>query len=196
MRSEWALAPIRLVLAAGGAAILWFAQDQLETFQADQAASGEFDTLRWLLVVGLGVAAGLVFGLAIRPPIPWTGYRWGRVFLLSLPPLLLLAHFVFLSGYAVDRDYGLPEIFLRTTPFHESQAQFALMVMLGVGIASGVTGRRRREPREEERPWETRPLPAGEPTLEHPRPAPPFERPVAPPPPPQRVEDEEERPFF
>jgi hypothetical protein len=125
---------LRLILVVGAMALLWLAQHRLDTWQVRY--SSEFKphvelSLEW---VGLAVLSGLAFGLAAWLPSGRLSYRWGRVLLLGVLPLLAQVHVTLFLQFRQD----LPSFFGHYVWFYMNLGpQFALAVMLGVAIAAG-----------------------------------------------------------
>jgi ABC-type proline/glycine betaine transport system permease subunit len=123
--------------------LAWIMDRQLRVFQQRlstlEPAIGE-----WLLVLLLGVLAGLVFGLALTWPTRLAGYRWGRVlFVVAIPVAVLILSTVIVAA----RTFDLPEIFLELTPFSfESAGSLPSIaaVMLGAALGSGFAEPRQR----------------------------------------------------
>jgi len=125
---------LRLILVVGALALLWLAQHRYEVWQERYSSEFKPNVELWLEWVGLAVLSGLAFGLAAWLPSGRLSYRWGRVLLLGVFPLLALVHFALFLQYGQD----LPSFLGDYVWFYMSLGpQFALAVMLGVAIAAG-----------------------------------------------------------
>lgn len=125
---------IRAALLVGALAFLWWAQRRQIAWRNDMAKFFTFSLGMWVSWVALLIVAGLLIGFSGLGSLH-RGYRWGTALLISSPPALLLGQFVLVFGYG--NDIGLPGALGRYTVFMDSQPQFALALMVGLGIAMG-----------------------------------------------------------
>lgn len=127
---------IQLVLVISALALVWWAEDR--RLAANQRYSETFE-IQWGMIFvwwALVIVSGLLVGLSGLPLLQ-RSYRWKIALLISVPPALLLAHFVLGSGYLVPNNLTLPGALDQMTVFWNSGPQFALTFMIGLGIAMG-----------------------------------------------------------
>jgi hypothetical protein len=133
---------LRLILVVGALALLWLAQRRYEVWQLRFSSEFEFHLELWIEWVGLATLSGVAIGLAARLPSGRLSYRWGRVLLLGVLPLLALVHFGLFLQYGQD----IPSFLNRPYFYMSLGPQFALAAMLGVAIAAGFAPSERTEP--------------------------------------------------
>lgn len=77
--------------------------------------------------------SGWPFGyLASEPDIKWT-----RAVLLGIVPLLLMAHFAFVFGFALPHRWAGPALLLQMRFYFSYGPQFSLAILTGLAVASG-----------------------------------------------------------
>lgn len=124
-----------LVLAAIG--ILAVAQDQSRARSLRSAEDRSFHLELWGASLGLVAVGGLVFGLAVWLPSQRTRYKWTRAVLLGIVPLLLMAHFAFVFGFALPHRWAGPALLLQMRFYFSYGPQFSLAILTGLAVASG-----------------------------------------------------------
>jgi hypothetical protein len=126
-----------LLLVLTGAGLLSLGQRRFAAWQEQLATDFTFHMELWVQWVGLVALSGLAFGLAAWFPRTPFSYRWGRVALVGILPLAMLVHFVLLWGYALPRDWSLPDLLERQSFYFAVGPQFVLAALIGVSVASG-----------------------------------------------------------
>lgn len=134
----WVRFAIRAAFVLLAMWVLHLAQDRYLAFWQDYADTFRFDWWSWLAAIGIAASAGLLFGLAVFFPFSRVRYLWSRL-LLAVIPLVLLAPFWLVWGYLLPRHHGVGRWLVTTQGwFGDRGTQFALAVLVGVAIASGL----------------------------------------------------------
>jgi hypothetical protein len=138
LRKQDLLWVLRLILVVAALALLWLAQHRLDTWQMRYSSDFKSHLDLWLEWVGLAVSSGLAFGLAAWLPEGRFSYRWTRVLLLGVVPFALLGHVALLFEFLLNRRSELPGLLNHMYFYFAIGPQFALAIMLGVAVASGL----------------------------------------------------------
>lgn len=136
MRRVAGEAAVRFLLFCAAAGLLRWASATWRSWQEDFSSSFEYSWAPWVGWVALLVAAGFVAGLASLTARP-SGYRLHVPLAITLPALLLLAHWPLLVESAEPGGGRLPWILDNFYFYMDTPAQFALAVIAGFGLAAG-----------------------------------------------------------
>lgn len=131
---------VRFLLFCAAAGLVRWATVTRNAWQEEFSSSFDYRWGPWVGWVALLVAAGFVVGLANLTARP-AGYRVRVPLAVTVPALVLLAHFPLVIESADADGSDLPWILDNFFFYMETPAQFALAVIAGFGIASGLRPR-------------------------------------------------------
>ncbi|HEX9824517.1 MAG TPA: hypothetical protein VGB51_09035 [Actinomycetota bacterium] len=128
---------LRFLATAAAVALLW-ARYRYEIGLVEPGDEDGFITDgEFLVSLGLGLAAGILSGLAVRPaPIGLRGYRWGVALAAGLVPLaFVIAYYLDARGLWSAFDLGV-SLYELTINHHT-----VFVLLTGVAITAGLAGR-------------------------------------------------------
>jgi hypothetical protein len=128
---------VALLLAA--LASLRFAHQLWGDWQREISSTFDYTAAwgTWLAAIALLALTGLLVGVASLPDIP-RGYSWAMPLIISVPAILLLAHFVVLMEDVAQGRTDLPGPLGHFMFYMDGTAQFVIAVVAGFGIAAGL----------------------------------------------------------
>lgn len=132
-------AVLRLAAFVGAVALLRAATEARNDWQEKFSSSFELEWAGWVGWIALVVAAGVAVGLAALPARP-ARYRPVYALAISVPALLLLAHYYFAFHWGVNGN-DLPWILDHVMFYMDTPVQFALAMAAGFGITAGLQPR-------------------------------------------------------
>lgn len=136
MRKALGEALVRLVLLVGAGALLRWATVASNEWREELSATAQHAWGGWAEWIAIVAAAGVVTGLACLTGRPG-GYRVLVPLVISLPPVVLLGHFVLVIENAGPGGQDLPWILDHLMFYMELPSQFVLAFVVGLGIAAG-----------------------------------------------------------
>lgn len=136
MRRAFGEALVRLLLLCVAGAVLRWATVTLISWRENVSSTFEQDWSGWAGWLALVAAAGALVGVACLSGRP-AGYRALVPLVISLPPLILLGHYVLWVESASEEGGELPWILGRYFFYMELTSQIVLAFVVGLGIAAG-----------------------------------------------------------
>jgi hypothetical protein len=137
----WLRFVARATLALLAMWTLHLAQNRFASFEQNYSATFRWDIGLWLGWLGTSAGAGFLFGLAILLPFSRARFLWSRLLLAALALVPVVQHWL-IWGYLLPRRHTMSGWFVTTNRWFDSAGtQFALTVLAGVAIASGIRAR-------------------------------------------------------
>jgi hypothetical protein len=134
----WFRLAVRTILALLALWAVYSAENRQGTFAKYAARNFHMDFWLWLSWIGCAAAAGLLFGLAAWLPFTRVRYLWSRLLLAALAALPLADFWLGYNYPRVVHGWLVPSWSWR---FFNPGPEFALAVLVGVAIASGLVAK-------------------------------------------------------
>ncbi len=131
---------LRFLLLCGALALLRWATVARQSWEKEVSSTFEPDWVGWAGWIVLVVASGLMVGAASLARRPGT-YRWHVPLVISLPASLLVAHPLVVAETGGLGGLDLPSFLDRYFFYMEPTSQFALAVIVGIGLTAGLQPR-------------------------------------------------------
>jgi hypothetical protein len=142
----WSRSVSALIRALLAVLALWLVHQAgiaYNTWSKAYSSTFTFHTGLWLSWIGFAALAGVAFGLAACMPWPLAPirYRWSRLLLAGVAAVPI-AEIAYLSGYLLPRRHTVGGWLWTTSRwFGDTGTLFALAVLVGVALASGLVRR-------------------------------------------------------